>query len=422
MGTTRSYACTTQTALTRLGSNVRRTSRVLLGMGARRATLVSLLLWRRVLQRLPRLQGSPQKPVAIAGAQLCPWNARRKLYQQVGNFVGSVISPVLANMTLDGLEKLIHEHYPVRRKDGSRSKVNVVRYADDFVITGTSQRLLEEEVKPLVTKFLQERGLELSQEKTRITHIADGFDFLGKNIRKYNGQLLTRPSKKNVKAFMKDIRETIKGHKQATAYNLIGILNPKIQGWANYHRHDAASKTFNHVDWAIERALWQWMRRRHPKKSTHWIQKRYFCQIGDRNWCFFGTAKGKNGETVQKVLCQASKTPIDRHMKITGDCNPYDPAWKSYLSDRREKKMGRTLRNKRQLLELWKKQGGICPRCDQPITENTGWDNHHIVQKARGGSNGTENRILVHPNCHKQVHAKGNRNETVSRTKAPTKR
>src|SRR5215813_1236888 len=107
MGTTRSYACTTQTALTRLGSNVRRTSRVLLGMGARRATLVSLLLWRRVLQRLPRLQGSPQKPVAIAGAQLCPWNARRKLYQQVGNFVGSVMSPVLSNIYLDKLDKFV---------------------------------------------------------------------------------------------------------------------------------------------------------------------------------------------------------------------------------------------------------------------------------------------------------------------------
>src|SRR5215467_3014209 len=93
MGTTRSYACTTQTALTRLGSNVRRTSRVLLGVGARRATLVSLLLWRRVLERLPRLQGGPQKPVSIAGAQLCSWNACRKLYQQVGNFVGSVTIP-----------------------------------------------------------------------------------------------------------------------------------------------------------------------------------------------------------------------------------------------------------------------------------------------------------------------------------------
>src|SRR5215472_1862015 len=112
MGTTRSYACTTQTALTRLGSNVRRTSRVRLGVGARRATLVSLLLWRRVLERLPRLQGGPQKPVSIAGAQLCSWNARRKLYQHVGNFVGSVASPLLANMTLDGLEKLLREKYP----------------------------------------------------------------------------------------------------------------------------------------------------------------------------------------------------------------------------------------------------------------------------------------------------------------------
>src|SRR5262249_15602750 len=93
-------------------------------------------------------------------------------------------------------------------------------------------------------------GLELSQEKTKITHIADGFDFLGQNIRKYNGLLLTRPSKKNVKAFLKDIRETIKGHKQATAYGLIALLNPKIQGWANYHRYSAASKTFHYVDWS----------------------------------------------------------------------------------------------------------------------------------------------------------------------------
>ena len=296
--------------------------------------------------------------------------------------------------------------------------------ATRLIITGSSQRLLEEEVKPLVIGFLQARGLELSQEKTRITHITDGFDFLGQNIRKYsgqsnhppkknvktyqehNGQLLTRPSKKNVKAFLKDIRETIKGHKQATAYNLIAMLNPKILGWANYHRHGAAGKTFNRVDWAIERAIWQWAKRRHPKKGTHWIQKRYYGQIGDRHWCFFGTAKGKDGQTIQKVLSQASKTSIVRHTKIIGDCNPYDPAWKPYLSERRGRTMERTLRNRRQLLELWKKQEGICPMCDQPITENTGWDNHHIVHTAKGGSNDTENRILVHPNCHKQVHAK----------------
>ena len=114
---------------------------------------------------------------------------------------GGIISPVLANMTLDGLEKLLREKYPAKgpgSNKGKRSKVHMVRYADDFIITGSSQTLLEKEVKPLVIGFLQERGLELSQEKTTITHIADGFDFLGQNIRKYNGLLLTRPSKKNV--------------------------------------------------------------------------------------------------------------------------------------------------------------------------------------------------------------------------------
>jgi RNA-directed DNA polymerase len=318
---------------------------------------------------------------------------------------GGIISPVLANMALDGLETLLREKYPPITNGGKGSKVHLVRYADDFIITGSSQKLLEKEVKPVVTGFFKERGLELSQEKTKITHIADGFDFLGQNIRKYNGLLLTRPSKKNVKAFLKDIRETIKGQKQATAYGLITLLNPKIQGWANYHRHGASSKTFVRVDWVIEKALWQWAKRRHPKKGTHWIQKRYFCQIGNQNWCFFGTAKDKDGQTVQKVLCQAAKTPIVRYTKIKGECNPYDPAWKPYLSRRREAKMIRTLRGRPLLLKLWEEQKGICPNCDQPITKETGWHNHHIVYKAKGGSNGIENRVLVHPNCHRQVHA-----------------
>ena len=294
----------------------------------------------------------------------------------------------------------------------------MVRYADDFIITGDTQTVLEGEVKPLVTGFLLERGMELSQEKTKITHIADGFDFLGQNIRKYNGQLITRPSKKNVKAFLKEIRETIKGRRQAKTYNLIAELNPKIQGWANYHRHAASKKTFVHVDWAINKALWQWARRRHPKKSTRWIQERYYCQVGDRNWCFFGTTQKEDGQTVQKVLCQAAATTIDRHMKIKGECNPYDPAWKPYLAKRREAKIWADLRRKPQLLKLWREQEGICPLCDQPMTKESGWHDHHIIHRARGGSNSTENRALVHPNCHRQVHAnKGNRNGTVSRTK-----
>jgi RNA-directed DNA polymerase len=357
-----------------------------------------------LLTHIPMEQSILEKWLKAGYMEKSVWHA-----SEDGTPQGGIISPVLANMTLDGLEKLLREKYPLKGPGGDkgrRSKVHLVRYADDFIITGSSQTLLEKEVKPLVIGFLQERGLELSQEKTKITHIADGFDFLGQNIRKYNGLLLTRPSKKNVKAFLKDIRETIKGHKQATAYGLIALLNPKIQGWANYHRYSASSKTFNYVDWVIEKAVWQWARRRHPQKSTHWIQRRYFCQIGNRNWCFFGTAKSKDGQSVQKVLCLAASTPIVRYTKIKGECNPYDPAWQPYLSERREKKIGSSLRSKPQLLKLWKEQEGICPICNQPITKETGWHNHHIVHKAKGGSNGSENRILVHPNCHMQVHAK----------------
>ena len=157
---------------------------------------------------------------------------------------GGVASPVLANLTLDGLEKLMREKFPKRKTQGQNAKVNLVRYADDFIITGATKEILENEVKPLVETFLKTRGLELSQEKTHITHITDGFDFLGINIREYNGKILTRPSRKNIKTFLSKVREIIKGNKQATAGHLIARLNPLIRGWTNYHRHGASKETF----------------------------------------------------------------------------------------------------------------------------------------------------------------------------------
>ena len=125
--------------------------------------------------------------------------------------------------------------------------MHLVRYADDFMITGASKELLEKEAKPLVTAFLQERGLELSQEKTKITHIEDGFDFLGQHIRQYNGKVLIKPSKKHVHPFLTDIRKVIKGHKQVKTVALINMLNPKLRGWALYHRHGASKETLSHV-------------------------------------------------------------------------------------------------------------------------------------------------------------------------------
>jgi RNA-directed DNA polymerase len=324
---------------------------------------------------------------------------------------GSIISPVLANMALDGLERILRKKYPnsgARALKGKNKQVNMVRYADDFIITGISKEVLEKEVRPLVMDFLQQRGLELSEEKTTITHIEEGFDFLGQHVRKYNGKFLITPSKKNVKAFLADIRKVIKENKQATAYWLIATLNPKIRGWANFHRHAAAKKTFVHVDMAIFKALWRWARRRHPQKGKRWIKDRYFGRMRNQNWRFFGKAQDKDGATIQNWLCLASATTINKkYPKIKGDCNPYDPAWEIYLEERLGVKMEKTLYGKRRLLDLWKEQGGICPICTQPITQVTGWHNHHIVYKTMGGTDTAENRVLIHPNCHRQVHAKG---------------
>jgi RNA-directed DNA polymerase len=185
---------------------------------------------------------------------------------------GGIISPVLANLTLDGLETHLRTKYPLFGKNGrggSKQLVNLVRYADDFIVTGRTKELLEQEVKPLVEQFMRERGLELSPEKTVITHIEDGFDFLGQNVRKYGKAkvLLIKPSKKNVKTFLSNIREVIRANKQATAYGLVALLNPKIRGWANYHRHVVSKVIYSHVDHAIFRCLWQWAVRRHPNKG-----------------------------------------------------------------------------------------------------------------------------------------------------------
>jgi len=323
---------------------------------------------------------------------------------------GGIISPVLANMALDGLERILRKKYPKsgpKALQGMNKQVNLVRYCDDFIITGISQEILETEVKPLVTEFLRERGLELSAEKTKITHIEDGFDFLGQHVRKYNGKLLTRPSKKNVKTFLADIRKVIKGNKQATAYGLIATLNPKIRGWANFHQHAAAKETFAHVDTAIFTTLWRWARRRHPTKGKQWVKDQYFGRSGNRNWRFFGTAKDKDGKTIRNLLSLAAATPVTRYIKIKGACNPYDPGWELYLETRLGVKMAKTLQGKRRLMYLWKEQGGICPICHQPITHVSGWHNHHIVYKTHGGADSAENRVLIHPNCHRQVHAKG---------------
>jgi RNA-directed DNA polymerase len=324
---------------------------------------------------------------------------------QEGTPQGGVASPVLANMTLDGLEKRIREKYPKASYASRKAKVNLTRFADDFVITGATKEILEEEIKPLVEAFLQERGLELSQEKTHITHIEDGFDFLGQNIRDYKGKVLAKPSQKNVKSFLSKIRETIRDNAQATTGHLIAILNPMIRGWANYHRHSSSKQTFVEIDHAIFEALWRWIKRRHPKKSRHWMKDKYFLSEGARHWVFYGELEGKTGKPYRVRLLQAADIPIKRHIKIKGEANPYDPQWEAYFEERLTTKMMNNLKGQKQLLRLWEEQDGICPVCHQKITEFTGWHNHHVIWRTHGGSDKVENRVLLHPNCHSQVHS-----------------
>jgi RNA-directed DNA polymerase len=250
---------------------------------------------------------------------------------EAGTPQGGIISPVLANMALDGLEKALQAQFGIKQSaQGRASRINLVRYADDFIITGKSQELLENEVKPLVQNFLAKRGLTLSAEKTNTTYIKDGFDFLGQNVRKYGDKLLIKPSRKSIANLLEKVQGIIKGHKTATSGGLIIMLNPIIRGWVNYHHHVVSSRVFARVDHAIWQAIWAWAIRRHPNKSKVWVRSKYFTTERGNNWAFFGVTG--NGKRV--LLFKATSISIKRHVKVRQDLNPYDPAWKDYLVKR----------------------------------------------------------------------------------------
>jgi len=321
---------------------------------------------------------------------------------------GGICSPALANRALDGLEALLTERLGATRRQRKTHKVHLVRYADDFIITGTSAELLRDRVQPLVAHFLAERGLELSHEKTSITHVEDGFDFLGQQVRRYGKKILLKPSRKNVKAFLTKIDEVIQqegGH--LTAGQLIERLNPKIRGWALYHRHASSYHTFVRVDDVIFRKLWRWARRRHRHKSTAWLVARYFTRAGEHRWHFRGTVYSEEDGARTVFLVRAQTTTIRRHVKIKGNANPYDPVWELYFEERLAAQMANTLTGRGTARYLWLEQDGKCLVCDQALTLEEGWHVHHLLWRSHGGSELIDNLVLLHPNCHRQVHSKG---------------
>ena len=216
-----------------------------------------------------------------------------------------------------------------------KDKVNLVRYADDFIVTAATQQLLEQKIRPALAAFLQERGLELSEQKTVITPIEKGFDFLGHTVRKFGDKLLIGPAKSKVKTLQAKISQKIKSAGSLSQEQLLRQLNPLLRGWANYFRNGAAKRTFNKLDNYVFWRLWRWAVRRHPKKSKTWVRRKYFPKVGRTKWAFSVRIQREGQEPRVLKLYPLSSTPIERHIKVRGSANPYDPQYTEYFRKRR---------------------------------------------------------------------------------------
>ena len=239
---------------------------------------------------------------------------------ETGSPQGGSISSLYANMTLDGLEKLIQEHYHRNSKGKienhyrAKTKINLIRYADDFIVTANTKEIAEE-LKSLIRYFLKERGLELSEEKTTVVHIDDGFDFLGWTFRKHQRKLIIRPSKNSVKALMRKMSTIIlKEGKAQKQEDLIRRLNSILIGWTNYHKHVVASRTFSYVNNTLYLLLEQWAKHRHPQKNKWWRLNKYWHSKNGKPWVFM---------TDKNYLINLRTIDIRRHPKLQISRNPF---------------------------------------------------------------------------------------------------
>ena len=302
----------------------------------------------------------------------------RKLFPtEEGSPQGSPISPVICNMVLDGLEEKFKEAYHKTKVKGKTyfPKVNFIRYADDFIVTGESRELLEKGVLPIIRDFLTERGLTLSEEKTVVTHIEDGFDFLGANVRWYKNKL-------------------IKSNPTMKQDALIRKLNPVIRGWVNFQKYNVSAKAFERFDFDVWRCLWQWCQRRHPRKGKKWIAKKYYHCIENRNWTF--SVQTEDSDMLR--LIYATNTKIVRWLKTKSEATPFDSNCKEYFEERNTKRMLREIKGRKKLNSLYKSQKGLCPFCAKPITVEQGFSIQNTI-----GKDFKTTMSLVHSACHRKM-------------------
>ncbi len=350
---------------------------------------------------------------------MCPWNTRRERYQDVGNFVGSVLSPLLANIALHGLEDAVQKTRGPATivRGGKRVTNNVycIRYADDFVVFHNTWEGIQR-CKEAIQEWLQGMGLALKDAKTRFAHTLEakeacggnvGFDFLGFTIRQFpvgkdqtkthaSYKTIIKPSKSSIQRHYQALAAVIEGMKAATTDDVIRALNPKIIGWCNYYRNAVSTKAFQKLDHMLWYKIFSWAKRKHPKKSAEWVFEQYHKRTG-KAWSIAGKTH---------VLRKHGDTHIERHTPLHRGASPYDGNW-SYWGTRRGKYIGLdTARGK-----LLKHQGGRCTHCQLFFTVEDKLEIHHADgnHKNRKG----DNLRLLHRICHDLVHGTGGKQCTT---------
>ncbi|PIA98514.1 MULTISPECIES: group II intron reverse transcriptase/maturase [Streptomyces] len=341
---------------------------------------------------------------------------------------GGVISPLLLNVALHGMGDAIGANKPTKHQ-GAKVAPALVRYADDFVVMCTSKEEAWSYREKLAV-WLKPRGLAFNGEKTRVVHIDKGFDFLGFNVRRYNGKTLIKPSKEAVKRAKERIRTEVRNLKGAPAARVVSALNPYARGWSTYYRHAVSSAAFAELDYFTFWTLYRWAYRSHPAKPTGWVKKRY--------WGKFESSRGDNWVfgSPEHYLRKFAWTKIERHVLVAGGNSPDDPALVEYWNKRRRKRMPAT--ESKWILTLASRQKGLCVRCGQDLIEGAGYDPddvndwakwfsanmrglhvHHKVYRSHGGSNDRDNLEVIHTQCHRQLHAADIRNGLRPASRGP---
>ena len=360
---------------------------------------------------LKRIEGFPQTKV-IANwlkAGFVDKNVFNKTTE--GTPQGGIISPLLANIALHGMEETLGIKYDIRN-NANKTKYALCFYADDFIIMCPTKKDAEH-LHPLLSKYLTDRGLTLAEDKSRITNVEEGFDFLGFNVRRYSvtkykkghapregKTLLIKPSNQSARTLKTKIKDEFDRAKGTNATALIGRLNPIITGTANYWKPSVATKKINNIDYYTWNKVKCWINRSHPTKSWTWKKKRYFKadKTGQsRNrWIFTDPIKGNQ-------LKKMSWTGIKRHALITHTNSPFDTELTEYYRQRDIKEFeGNNVASRQKLA---KRQNYACPICGRSIINcEEGLETHHIIPKHHGGSNEYKNLQLAHISCHIAYH------------------